>query len=166
MFIKNIIIHNIADLNEVINSPIFIGCESNLQNKETEENMWILSLDPQAIKNVAKKDLENFASCLLKKRKEQLLEQNIVCPVIFYMWFDEMAAQLRFNMISDFNKKLPFGCSIEIVNSPQIILEEFVQSHYHEGISWNEFNQGEDDSDGNDDPFTLKVFVVKFNNGN
>ncbi|HSC25314.1 MAG TPA: hypothetical protein VLB80_03820 [Candidatus Babeliales bacterium] len=162
MSIKSIIIQNIVDLDVVIDSSILITGKSILQEQETLNNMWILSIDYCTAKRISVTHFIDFLSSLLQNKTKQLIQANISNSAIFYMWFDELAAQLRFNIISNVNQKLPFGCQIEIINSPNLILEEFLTSHYHSGISWNELKQLDNTMNHDDDekPFILKVFVV------
>ncbi|AOZ90756.1 hypothetical protein [Paenibacillus crassostreae] len=47
--------------------------------------------------------------------------------MIFYLWFDWMASQLRFNLISNVNEHLPFQCEIEILDSMEEIINEFLE---------------------------------------
>jgi hypothetical protein len=160
--IKYITIDNVSDLKIILDSPISISCDIVQQEEETLINMWALSIDPEATKAILIKDLTDFVSSLFKARTQQVEQLDVSCPVVFYMWFDEMAAQLRFNIISDFGKALPFTCELEFVNSPQAILEEFLASHLHAGISWNEFEElGQELDDEDEKPFILKVFVER-----
>ena len=167
MSIKYITIDNVSDLKRVLDSPIAISCDIRQQEEETLTNMWALSIDPEATSAISIKDLTDFVSSLLKARTHQVEQLDISCPVVFYMWFDEMAAQLRFNIISDFDEALPFTCELEFVNSPQVILEEFLASHLHAGISWNELEEFEQELDDEDEePFVLKVFVERIDSKN
>jgi hypothetical protein len=128
---------DVVDLKFIIDSPILITGNSSLQNEETAINMWSLSIDPDSIKIITINDFVGFVSSLLSKRTQQIVDAGVTHPDIFYMWFDEMADQLRFNIISYFGQKLPFGCQLEIVDSPQSILEDFLTSRYHAGIPWD-----------------------------
>lgn len=57
-----------------------------------------------------------------------------------YFWFDEMTLQLCFNILSGKNRKLPFSCKINVVDSPYPILNQFLKiacnnalyGNYHE----------------------------------
>lgn len=163
MSIKCLMMHSSAELQSVINSAVLITGDKMLHNEETAINMWCLSIDPSSIKNFLIKDFIAFVSSLLKKRTEQIIDLGIVHPAVFYMWFDEMACQLRFNIVSDFNQNLPFRCQLKIVSSPQSVLEDFLTSHYHAGIPWDELKESansEDDIDQDEVPFVLKVFVT------
>lgn len=163
MSIKHITISNTSDFKTIIDSPIFIGCDKTLQKQETLVNMWAISIDPDILHTLSINNFIEFIDTLLKKRILQLSQLNSSCPVVFYLWFDEMAAQLRFNIISNFNEKLPFECNIEIIDSALPILKDFLESHYHEGISWNELEESDNDIDDDSELFSLKVFTLQIN---
>lgn len=166
MFI-DVTIRDKSDLNYIINAPlnvplIAIGDKTS-SNKEITKNMWAISLDPTAIEKLVVQDFIKFLTKFLEKKEQQILQKHINGPVVFYMWFDEMAAQLRFNTIADFNNKLPFGCDVEVIDSPEPIIKDFLTSHYHDGIPWSELEPLEDNADDDEPPFVLKVFVAHIN---
>jgi hypothetical protein len=163
MSIKHLTISNASDFKTIIESPIFIGCNKTLQKQETLVNMWALSIDPDILHTLSINNFIEFIDTLLKKRILQLSQLKASCPVVFYLWFDEIAAQLRFNIISNFNVNLPFECSVEIVDSALPILKDFLESHYHEGISWSELEESNNDIHDDDELFSLKVFTLQIN---
>lgn len=154
----------VCNFEEIIENPIFIGCDTRSLDKETSANMWAISIGDTIIKHMSTDKLLKFTDSLLSKKKQQLSELNISGPVIFYMWFDEMAAQLRFNIISKSSEKLPFGCEVNNINSPNSIVQAFLKSQQNSEISWDELQEITDDSDEiNDNPFVLDVFIVQMN---
>lgn len=161
-------ITNVNDLEEIIESPIFIACGKNSLDKEISTNMWAISFDNAIIKQITIDKLLQFTDNLLNQRKQQLSALNVYCGVIFYMWFDEMASQLRFSMISGLNKTLPFGCQLNIVDSRNTILAQFLQSQHNSEIGWDELKEiinqtDEHDDDDPEKPFILDVFVKILN---
>jgi hypothetical protein len=44
------------------------------------------------------------------------------------MWFDQQALQLRFNVISGDVKSLPFACKVRLRNTPESILNNFINT--------------------------------------
>jgi len=167
MFITTTVINDISDLNFVINAPLkvpLIAVEDKTSNNNAIiKNMWVLSFSLTAINEIHAQDLIKFVAKFLEKKRQEITQKGIASPIVFYMWFDEMAAQLRFNTIIAFNKKLPFGCKVDIVDSPEPIIQDFLASHYHDGIPWSELEESEDDLDEDEEPFILKVFVVHIN---
>lgn len=147
---------------KIIESPIFIACDKELLDEEISTNMWALSFDETTIKHVSEDKLLEFINNFLNRKKQQLSELNVSCSAIFYMWFDEMACQLRFNLISGLNKRLPFGCQLNIVDSPNSILTHFLESQCNQEIAWNELEEINDDYDNaKENTFILNVFVKK-----
>jgi len=160
-----LLVTNIRNLKEIIESPLFIGYDKKLLDKEISTNMWAISFDNKIVKETSIDTLLEFIDNLVNKKKQQLSVLNICCPVIFYMWFDEMAAQLRFNIISGSAKSLPFGCQLNIINSPNSILIAFLQSQQNPEISWNELEEITDDFDDIEEKkFILDVFIAQLNN--
>lgn len=169
MFITTTVINDVSDLNYIINAPLniplAITVDKRFNNNEIRKNMWILSLDLAVIDKISIQDFINFVSKFLAKKRQEITQKDITSPVVFYMWFDAMAAQLRFNIISNVDRKisLPFGCTVEVVDSPEPIIEDFLTSHYHDGIPWGELEEVDDDSDEDEQPFVLKVYVAHIN---
>ena len=150
----------VCDFDEIIGNPIFIGCDPELLEREISTNMWAISLDDTPIKHISIDTLSQFIDNFVDKKQQQLAELNISCSVIFYLWFDEMAAQLRFNIISYFNGKLPFGCNLNIIDSPQPILKAFLHSQQNPEISWDDLQEIMDDFDEIEEKtFVLDVFI-------
>lgn len=78
------------------------------------------------------------------------------------MWFDEQAGQLRFNIISGKVEKLPFGCTVERVTSPESIIQLCLSSPYLHGIPENEVEDISFENYRNDDDtieYVLPVYV-------
>lgn len=164
MSINYLEISNMQDFEKIIERPIFIACNKELLDREISTNMWAISFGNTAITHIPIDKLLNFIDRFLVKKRQQLLDLNISCDAIFYMWFDEMACQLRFNLISDVHKKLPFGCQLNIVDSPHSILTHFLQSQCNQEILWDELEEINDGYDNAKDIFILNVFVKKLEN--
>ena len=45
---------------------------------------------------------------------------------MFYVWYDEMSSQLKFNVINSKHEKLPFNCNYIFVNSIEEIFNNFL----------------------------------------
>ena len=156
MSMNYIVINNKNDFQLIINSPIFIDKQFALRQEEINTNMWALSIAPLELKKMSLLIMEQFVQDLILRRKQQVKDAHINHSVLFYMWFDKMASQLRFNIISDHNKKLPFGCNLHIVDSVELILEEFLNAERY--ISWNELSVCEEDEE-DEEEYILDVFV-------
>jgi len=156
---NHIVIHQISDFKVIMDSFVLITGSVVSKDKETDVNMWCLSFDKNALEEFSKGKLVELVAALVDKKKRQIAEMYNSSPATFYMWFDEMAAQLRFNIVSGHNVQLPFGCSVEIVDCIEPIVQELMASHYHEGISWSELELFEDEPEEDDEPYVLKVYV-------
>ncbi len=158
MFMNHLVIYQISDFKVIIDSPIFLTGRQHYSN-EINTNMWGISLDASIAKKITVKDISLFVDSLVYKLQQYMLNTNFSYPITFYLWFDEMANQLRFNIVSGHIKNLPFGCNVEIIDSYQPILEAFVTSKYHAGIPFNEVVIEDLDFDEDEESYNLKVYV-------
>lgn len=159
-------INKLSDLKEVIDTSIYIS-RSSLIDEEIYHNMWGLTFSDKLIQKIKLQDLIEFLSLLLKKRTQQVLEKEYSIPVIFYLWYDQQASQLRFNIISGDNTALPFGCKLNITNSPELILEKFYTTELKfiiEGDVIEYFEPGKAPNDDDDyENFVLDVYTLVIN---
>jgi hypothetical protein len=140
MPLKNINLDGVADLKKLIDNARYMVPESDI------DDIWTVSL---TTKKISIKELQDALNAMLEKIRE-----NSDRDTTFYMWFDEMALQLRFNIIEGHAKKLPFGCNIKLVQSPDEILQEFLASGGSKEHLWEDILDDVDEK-----PFVLKVFV-------
>lgn len=159
MSLNYIVIHKLSDLKAVLDSSVLITRSMSLKDEEIAKNTWCLSFVDNVLKSLSKEQFEEFVITLIDKKKKQIAQIHDSLPVTFYMWFDEMAAQIRFNILSGHNIQLPFGCRVEVVDSIETIWKELKTSHYQDGISWSELEFFEDDSDDDEEIYVLKVYV-------
>ncbi|NER17539.1 hypothetical protein GWK10_09980 [Spongiivirga citrea] len=61
--------------------------------------------------------------------------------MIFYLWFDEQAGQIRFNLINENHSKLPFTSKVEFAENQKIIISDFLESEYLNGIPFSELDE-------------------------
>jgi len=120
-------------------------------------------IDNNLLESLSLKRFEIFIAVLIDEEKQQIAEMYKSSLATFYMWFDEQASQLRFNIVSGHVTRLPFGCIVEVVNSVEPIWQELKKSYSNQGISWSELEFVEDDEDDMeaDKEYTLKVYVQK-----
>ncbi|WP_449601885.1 hypothetical protein [Paenibacillus sp. Marseille-Q9583] len=138
------------NLEEIITDQIYIGSSESDIQKEIETNMWRITIQPDLAKENLIDDFDNFINKVIENRQEQIGRSNSANGMIFYLWFDLMASQLRFNLISDVNKELPFACSIQYTGDKREVLEDFINSPLHNGLP----------IEGYDDGFVEKEFVL------
>jgi len=122
------------DLKEILTDEIYMGDSITELNNEISNNLWLISMPQELCSVTDKKDFLDFFEAVIENRKEQVANPDKNHGMIFYLWFDSQACQLRFNLISDFHKKLPFGCKLEIIDNFDEIIDEFFNNKYHDGL--------------------------------
>ncbi|WP_156995933.1 hypothetical protein [Paenibacillus stellifer] len=75
-----------------------------------------------------------FFDKLIENRQRQIMESNNQQGMIFYLWFDWMASQLRFNLIFRVHERLPFQFELELIENMEPILKEFIEFPYLNGL--------------------------------
>ena len=123
----------LKELDEIIFDRIFIGSSALDLENEIAQNGWSISMDQDLVNKFTTEDLISFFLQVQNSRKEQVVKTSDH-DMIFYLWFDHQSAALRFNLISDFHKKLPFRCKYDIIQDMEPILDDFLQFHYHDGF--------------------------------
>lgn len=118
-------ISNKKDLEIILMEEILITHDELQRDKEIYCNMWCIGLSEFASPSLAINDVVNFLKQLIKKRQGDIQKNLMLGPITFYLWFDDLALQLRFNFLSGYIKKLPFGCKLHVVDDPHEIVERF-----------------------------------------
>lgn len=121
-------------LREVVTAPVYIGSAETDLAEEVNRNMWWISVTRHQAETLTQEDFRTFVDEVTENRHRQVEQAEAGHGLIFYLWFDEQACQLRFNLVSDFHDRLPFGCSLKYVETPDEIIESFLKSPYHDGI--------------------------------
>ncbi len=159
---NSITISRFDQLNPIFNDLL---CLSGEQSEEIYHNMWCISLEGNLIESITLEQLKHFIDKLIENREQQLKNINFYRNVVFYMWFDQQALQLRFNIITGDVKSLPFVCKVQLHTTPESILNNFINivrdvAHFGDQI---EFFNSEDgpDEDENEEEYILDVFVKK-----
>jgi hypothetical protein len=126
------------DLSNQISEPIYLTEKTDELNEEINHNQWILSAPADIISQSTTTDFLGFIQKVKGHYKNQLDKSQLEIDLIFYLWFDEVAGQLRFNFINSNHDKLPFGCKLNHTERPEEIVDQYLKSKYHYGIPWNE----------------------------
>jgi hypothetical protein len=156
------ILYSAKDLDTILSEPILITGDMKSHEREIEQNMWAISLADITPVGITHEKLVSFVVSLRNIIRKQLQNNNISSPVTLYMWFDEMAGQLRFNILSGHIVQLPFGCHVEKVLSVEQIIDVFLSSRYLHGISADELEPDawiDEQDDDDDEQYTLPVYV-------
>jgi len=126
------------NLSEQFSEPIYLTANTNEVNEEISQNHWAFSVPTEIASQMTTTDFLDFIEEIEDNYKHQLNNSDIDVDLIFYMWFDEMAGQLRINFINSNHKSLPFGCKLEFTEQPAEIVQKFLESNYLDGIPWEE----------------------------
>ncbi|NBI28060.1 hypothetical protein [Chengkuizengella marina] len=155
----------LKELEEIIEENIFIGNTIDDLDKEISQNNWSFSLTQELVQEFTADDLKNFFDRLLKNRKDQFLNANSKHGMIFYAWFEWQSGRILFTLISDFHSKLPFGREYKVVNNIELIIKEFLNYPYHDGIPIIEIENDEIECDDQiiNKPFNIYVTNVHVN---
>lgn len=137
---------------DAITDEMYVGSSPEDLQHEIHNNLWCISASQLEIEHLTIRDWAIFFEQVIENRTRQIHDSG-KHGMIFYTWFDEQACQIRFCLISNFHNKLPFGSPIEIVDKPEIIIEQFMNSLYHDGIPFTELAIGDiDDFEESDMP--------------
>jgi len=137
------------ELSNQISAPIYLTDKTDEIKDEIDNNFWILTAPKEIISQTTTADFLEFIQKVKDNYKSQLDESPLDIDLIFYLWFDEMAGQLRFNFINSNHNKLPFKCNLRYTDEPEEIVKQFIESEYLEGISCNELETPEKDEEAN-----------------
>ena len=114
-------------------SPIVLGTEPGSGGAE---NLWSVTLPDE----IDEPQLVEFLREALRVR--QLQASDVGClSVVFYVWHDEMAGQVRFSLARGTAHDLPFTSPVELVSELNEIAQSYVRSEYRRGIPWDQLDE-------------------------
>ncbi|WP_204263115.1 hypothetical protein [Spongiivirga citrea] len=131
----------ILEFKEVIRDRIFITTATDQLETEIESNCWSLSLSKEQAGFVSTHEFAALLDLIKQNRTEQLNNSDYDVNLIFYLWFDEQAGQIRFNLINENHSKLPFTSKVEFAENQKIIISDFLESEYLNGIPFSELDE-------------------------
>jgi hypothetical protein len=159
-----ITINKISYLQKIISIPLFISGNGFQLEEEIDYNFWCISFTSNSIQKITIAQLTQFFKDLIENKSKQLKRNNIAFPALFYVWFDKQALQLRFNCISNINNKLPFGCTLMLLDSPIDIFKDCLtttRDFFKNGDTIEFFNSPQEAEDAKEEKFVLSVFVER-----
>jgi len=136
---NDIRIKKITDLYQIFGESIYLSGKITEDNmyKELYANSWGIIVDDELAKTIKIDELAEFISDLVKFRSKEISMIKPTPKATLYFWFDEMALQLCFNILSGENRDLPFGCKVNFVDSPYPILNLFLKIAYNNALYGN-----------------------------
>lgn len=127
------------------------------------ENVWSITLGSAS--EVTPEEVIDFVRRARDIRREQLVEADR-SPVTFYLWSDVLAGQLRFSVCRRTPDNLPFGCTVDLVSDPEVIVRAYLESPYRDGIPLASLTCADDDEesdadadDDDDESYRLDVWA-------
>lgn len=134
-------------LAEVIQDEITVaGAHADLL-LEARSNQWSFSMTQEQASRILPHQIIDFITQIMAVREEAIVQRyGSAHPMIFYTWFDDQAVQLRFSLVSAQHTVLPFKCRIRRVTDLTPIVEQFLQSPYHDGLTDTEIEPTRDES--------------------
>ena len=144
-------------IEEIVHAPLFIGED---RQEEIANNMWRISVCSELANALTVEDLSAFFDRVISNRKEQVRLLKPIADMLFYLWFDEQASQIRFNVISDAETGLPFVCKIALTNNYNVILKNFLEHPFHDGIPLENMQDIDFNGEYDSESYSLNVYCV------
>ena len=123
-----------------IAEKVFLTDETSQVENETYENMLSFTISKKYLVKLKVTDFISFLSRIKENRKSQLNVSKTISDLIYYIWHDEMAGQLRVNFINSNHSELPFGADLEFTSNEVDIIDEFLHSEYLNEIIWDKLS--------------------------
>jgi len=111
----------------LIKEEIFVARNHDEEEQESLRNLCIIELNENEKKQVNSDDLKSLILKIVKNKEQEIIQNYRNIIVVFYMWHDEMADQLRFSFITyKKNENLPFNCKIILSDTMDLIIKNFL----------------------------------------
>lgn len=150
-----------SELYNSAQGTIYITDKTDELEKEVASNLRLISVPKEIIPHTTKKDFLLLFDEVKRNLKEQLENCDIDIDLIFYLWHDEQAGQLRFNVINSNHKSLPFACAIQLTSVLEEIVDSFINSDNTDGaIPWDEIKFIDHHSDNEISPQPEREFIL------
>ncbi len=120
-------------LNYLVELPVFITDSVNDLDTEIRDNCCHIGITEEVIPYVQPETLITFLDIVKKSRKKALQHSGLDIDLIYYIWHDQQAGQLRFNFINSNHLHLPFGAEVILADDEKAIVENYLNNKlYHE----------------------------------
>ena len=110
---------------------LFLTDEISQINEEIYHNCIQVGLPIEITAKLSFVDVKDFLEAVKKNRRAQLNKSNIKSGLIYYVWYDEMAGQLRLNFINSNHLELPFRCQLNFMPE-DFIINSYLSSYSSE----------------------------------
>lgn len=119
---------DVPTVTDILDNELFIGNSKDDLNAELKNNMWSIAVSLVNQHNLVVDELLDFIQHIIINRREQLNKLSSTHGMYFYIWQDRQASQLRFSLISDVHRQLPFKSDIALCEIKEII-EDFLTTN-------------------------------------
>jgi hypothetical protein len=156
-------------LQEYVEERLYITDKTDEFQLEFNSNCWHINGSREEIQSLDLDEWKAYIRHLINDRQKQLNASPVQTDLLIYIWHDEMAGQLRFNVISANHPKLPLACNYVEAGLDEII-DPFIKDEYPgiipfsevkivEGTSVLDLSAGSNEEGEN--AFIAKVYVEK-----
>jgi hypothetical protein len=114
------------DIEEIKTDKLFIGETLDNLNEEIRNNCWAISMSEEIADEFTVDELKSFLKDVKADRKQQLRNGKSNVELIYYVWYDEQAGQLRFNFINSMHRQLPLSAPLTFVSDEGEILSDYL----------------------------------------
>lgn len=152
------------DLFSLLNDPIYFALNKEEADQEIFRNWVSINIPSSDLKRITINELHNLFNKIIQAKAQilQSLPKEKKELMLFYMWFDEKAGNLNYNLIQkNYFSTLPFRSKIQINKSMEEILKEFYNSPYVDGIPLKEFDSVDGVVEKVDSQHTLNVYLIE-----
>ena len=116
----------LKDIEDIKSDKLLITESTDNVDQEIKKNCWSISINDELSNEFSADELASFLKEVKTDRREQLRESKIKVGLIYYVWVDGQAGQLRFNFINSNHDKLPFGSQLTLVTMENEILTDYL----------------------------------------
>src|SRR5688572_455753 len=88
------------DIEDIKSDKLLITDSVDSLDEEVKTNCWAISISDKLSKKFSSDELASFLNEVKTDRREQLRRSKIKVGLIYYVWVDGQAGQLRFNFIN------------------------------------------------------------------
>lgn len=146
-------------LDEVVEDRLYVSNAPADIGRECRANLWCISIGGSLADQLTVDELADFLQTVKNNRREQLLAHPNQRPMLFYVWYDGQAGQLRFSLVSETDIGLPFGCKLQPVDAVTRILQLCLESPHLDGIPFEELREVPLDEPSEElEEFVLEIF--------
>ena len=115
------------DLFKFAKVDIYLTDKTDEMEKEIYENYVKIGVPEEHLENISAIFFQSFLYEVKQNAKRNLDTNLLGVDLIFYVWFDAQAGQLRYNFINSNHERLPFTAEIQLVDDVYEICNLFVK---------------------------------------